>query len=204
MRKQLKTPSSHPAAERGFTLIEVLVTFIVLAIGLLGLAQLMARMHSVEMESYQRSQAVLLMQDMASRVAVAGQNASSYVTGTSQPLGTSYNDSTLCAATSGPSYDMCIWSKALKGAGETTNSGANLVGAMIGARGCIEQIQALNAASGVCQAGIYRVSVVWQGLTPTVAPSNLACGQNLYGNNASQDNLRRAVSTKVTIGTPAC
>ena len=206
MRKQLRTPSSRPAGEQGFTLIEVLVTFIVLAIGLLGLAQLMVRMHQAEMESYQRAQAVLLLQDMASRVAVAGLNASSYVTTGLTPayLGTTDSLTATSCTGNGSSYDMCVWSNELKGAAETTNSGNTNVGAMIGARGCIEQIQAANTVTGSCAPGIYRISVVWQGLTATVAPPTaLSCGLNLYGTGAG-DAQRRAVSTEVTVGTPAC
>ena len=57
---------------------------------------------------------------------------------------------------------------------------------MIGAVGCVEQIDAVN--------NVYRVTVVWQGLMPTAAPG-LACGQNRFGD----DSLRRAVSVQVRI-----
>ncbi len=59
-----------PQASRGFTLIEVLIAFLVTAIGLLGLASLQVNTLSKQFESYQRAQAVLLAQDMANRIRV--------------------------------------------------------------------------------------------------------------------------------------
>ncbi|MHB1054222.1 MAG: type IV pilus modification protein PilV, partial [Thiobacillus sp.] len=68
------------AAQRGTSLLEVLVTILILAIGLLGLAGLQARLQVSEMESYQRSQALILLDDMASRIAANRPNALSYAT----------------------------------------------------------------------------------------------------------------------------
>ena len=48
--------------------MEVLVTMVILAIGLLALAGLQARLHVLQIESYQRAQALILLRDMASRV----------------------------------------------------------------------------------------------------------------------------------------
>ena len=69
------------SAQRGASMIEVLVTMVIIAFGLLGMAGLQMRMQTSEMESYQRSQALLLLNDMANRIAVNRNHASSYVTG---------------------------------------------------------------------------------------------------------------------------
>ena len=53
--------------QAGFTMIEVLITFIILVVGLLGLIGLQVRSQQAEMESYQRGQALVLMQDMIDR-----------------------------------------------------------------------------------------------------------------------------------------
>ena len=190
--------------QQGFTLLEVLITLIVMTFGILGLANLQAKMHVANMESYQRAQAVLLLEDMASRINVNRAVAATYLTtgmtpaylgvGDTQPV----NPGTPCPATAGLARDQCEWSNALKGAAEI-KSGAN-VGAMIGARGCVEQVIAPVVAT--CTPGVYRVTVVWQGMNPTVAPS-LACGQNLYG-GASMDNYRRAISSLITVGLTTC
>jgi len=59
----------HQAAgQRGFTLIEVLVTVIVLAIGLLGLAGLQLTSLKYNHSAYMRSQATILTNDITDRM----------------------------------------------------------------------------------------------------------------------------------------
>ncbi len=187
----------------GFTLLEILITLIILAVGMLGLANLQSKIHVTEVESYQRAHAVLLLQDMVDRVKTNRANAADYAN--DDPLGTETEedcaDSTL-AAISNPgkrlaASDRCLWSSSLLGASEQ-RSGASS-GGMIGARGCIEQVQAPDATAGVCTPGVYRVTVAWQGLHKTVSPA-LECGEDEYGDDA----LRRVISTELTIGLPRC
>lgn len=171
---------------KGFSLIEVLVTIVILVIGLLGLAGLQFQALSSQMESYQRTQGLVLAQDMAARINDNRINASSYVTTT--PLGTGAPSCTTTGA--GVAGDLCDWNNALLGAAEVSSSSQN-VGAMIGARGCIYQLAA--AASGV--PAQYLVAVAWQGLTPTKAPA-VNCGQGSYGSN---DAMRRVVTLPLSI-----
>jgi type IV pilus assembly protein PilV len=175
---------------KGFSLIEVLVTIVILVIGLLGLAGLQSRALTAQMESYQRSQALVLLQDMAGRINDNRANAANYVTAT--PLGTGNTSYASCTTSNTGSVadDKCEWNNALLGAAETSSTSKN-VGAMIGARGCVLQVTA--AASGV--PGQYLVAVAWQGLNPTKAPS-VSCGAGSYGTN---DALRRAISLPITI-----
>ncbi len=189
----------------GFSLLEVLVTLTILSVGMLGLAALMSKTQILDVESYQRAQALALLRDMTSRISANRSAAANYVTGTSGSgvLGTG-NTAWGDDCVNGPPVpafgvqrDSCEWSKALRGAAEL--SGSNKVGAMIGARGCIEQIQAVDTTAGVCTPGIYRVTVVWQGLN-SISASTVACGSGLYGTNAQ----RRVVSADVTIGLPSC
>jgi hypothetical protein len=42
----------------------------------------------------------------------------------------------------------------------------------------------------------FVVTVTWQGLVPTAAPSFTACGEGLYGD----ERMRRALVARVTIG----
>lgn len=56
------------AAQRGATLIEVLIAVIVLAVGLLGLAGLQASSVQANQSAYYRSQATLLASDIADRM----------------------------------------------------------------------------------------------------------------------------------------
>jgi type IV pilus assembly protein PilV len=177
--------------DKGFSLIEVLVTIVILVIGLLGLAGLQIRALSSQMESYQRSQALILLNDMADRINNNRANAAAYVTTT--PLGNGYGSCTATGA--GSAADLCDWNNELLGTAETQGTNNN-VGAMIGARGCVYQITA--AASGV--PGQYLVAVAWQGLNPTAAPAIL-CGKGSGSNYGGNDALRRVVSLPISIAT---
>jgi len=186
----------------GFSLIEVLVTIVLLAFGLLGVAGMISKTGKMEVESYQRSQALSLVNDMVSRLQSATPaNVASYVTTASSPayLGTGDNLGSCSALTDPVAIDQCEWSNALKGAAESVG-GAN-VGAMVGARGCITQIRAPVTTAGSCASGLYLVTVVWQGMFATAAPStNNTCGQGLYGS----ETLRRSISVPIGVGTVGC
>jgi type IV pilus assembly protein PilV len=56
--------------QKGFTLLEVLVTMVIMAIGLLGLAALMASSLRNNHSSYQRTQAAFLAYDIIDRMRV--------------------------------------------------------------------------------------------------------------------------------------
>ena len=73
----------------------------------------------------------------------------------------------------------------MRGCGGTATGGGSLVGAMLGARGCIayDATTELTDSNGANEpgTGVYTVSVAWQGVAATVAPpATLTCGQNLY------------------------
>lgn len=185
-----KAQSHHARREGGVSLIEVLVTLVIIAIGLLGIAGLQARLHVSEMESYQRSQALILLQDMVSRINANRQNAAAYVTSSS--MGTGDTPVTDCSTqTTLAGRDLCEWSHALQGAAETV--GTSRVGAMLGARGCVEQIAGTTNE--------FLLTVAWQGLAPLAAPSvNVTCGAGNYaGGNCTGELCRRTVTTLVRI-----
>ena len=173
-----------PRRMRGVSMIEVLVALLILTVGLLGVAGLQTQMQTTQLEAYQRSQAIVLMQDMVDRVNANRRNVASYVT--ASPLGTA-NTLDCSAPTTIAAKDLCAWSNLLLGASEVT--GGNKVGAMIGARGCVTLPVATMPRQAI-------VSVVWQGLTPTLTPGATTCGQNQYGNEAT----RRAMVASITIG----
>ena len=181
-------PDREPHQIRGFSLIEVLVTIVILLIGLLGLAGLQGRALNAQMEAYQRSQALVLVKDMAGRIEANRKNASAYIN--NNPLGVG---GTCPSGTTRAELDLCDWHNALLGTAET--QGTANVGAMIGARGCVYEIAA--PASGV--PGEYRVAVAWQGLNSTFAPT-IPCGANQYPNTTSpKEALRRLVALPVSI-----
>lgn len=190
--------------QSGTSMIEVLVTLIILLVGLLGLAGLQGQAQRSEMESYQRVQALVLLQDIAGRINANRKVASCYAFTTTPATGTPYlgvsSTATPMACTIGTAteisqvaQDLNAWNQMLIGAAET--SGGSKIGAMIGARGCIsydattELINPTTAAV-IPGTGIYTVSVAWQGLANTaIATPN--CAQGQYGAN---DAIRRVVS----------
>jgi type IV pilus assembly protein PilV len=169
--------------QAGTTMIEVLVAIIIVVVGLLGLAGLQSRVSLAEVESFQRTQAIVLAQDMASRISANRRMGASYVTAT--PLGTG-NGVQDCSTLAGAPLDLCEWNNELLGAAETIGS-AN-VGAMQGARGCVEAVVATMPRQ-------FKVSVVWRGTVPTVAPGATTCGSGAY----TDDKTRRAVTSTIEI-----
>jgi len=182
MRDDLNSPGTR---ERGATLIEVLVTIVILTFGLLGVAALQVRMQLAQTESYYRAHAVLLMQDIVDRVNANRINALNYVTTGPLGAGNAIQD---CTGLTGAALDLCEWNNALLGTAENT-AGGQQAGGMIGERGCITNVSATMPREFV-------VAVAWQGLVPTVAPAATDCGQGLYGN----EQTRRALVARVTIG----
>ena len=168
-------PGQPARAQLGFLLLEVLITIVLVGIGLLGLAGLQARTAVMEMEAYQRTQALFLAQDMAERIAANKADAAHYVGDGYGAGGTA-----ACGGAGGYAYDLCTWGNALRGA--TEKSGTVNVGTLQGGRGCI-------AAKA---AGRYQVIVAWQGRVPTVAPA-VRCGADDPG----AEPYRRAVVVPV-------
>jgi type IV pilus assembly protein PilV len=209
-------------SKRGFTLIEVLVTLVILAFGLFGIAGLMARGQRASFEAFQRQQALAMANDMAERVRANPTQAVAYSLGATvnspRGQGVMYNSlltgaiSPNCAVTSScdtaqlAEYDLALWDGLLSGYTETQKLTGNLVGGIINARGCIEETA---NTIGLCPgapapAGTppftrsLRVSVSWQGNEDTVAPTTSNCGNGVYG----FETRRRLVSIDVMVMQP--
>ena len=180
------------SSQSGMSLIEVLVALVITLIGLLGLSGLIARANQAEMESYQRVQALMLLQDMVDRINANRSVAACYSNAaTGRTVGTGFTGTPACTDGSLQQntqlvVDLAAWNNLLQGSAEV--SGSNKIGAMIGARGCVVQIDATSRT--------YIVTVAWQGLAPTAAPGN-PCGKDLYG---VDDKFRRVVTSTLRIG----
>lgn len=175
--------------QRGATLVEVLVTLVIIGFGLLGMAGLQMRLQVSEIESYQRSQALLLLNDMSSRISTNRKAAAAYATGVAYGAGMS------CPAATGNTAerDLREWCMALQGASETSDAGATRHGAMVGGRGCVQRV-----------GQDFLVTVAWQGMTPVSAPpAGVNCGANQYEGARSciNDACRRVVTTLLRIAT---
>ena len=104
----------------GFTMIEVLITMVILSIGLLGLAGMQANGLKSNHLAYMRSQATLLAYDMSDRMRanMAGVTAGNYNNLSVTPA-TTLNDPPACETGTGctpanmATYDHAIWAAAL-------------------------------------------------------------------------------------------
>ncbi len=196
-------------------MIEVLIAMLVLTIGLLGLVGLQVVAQRAELESYQRAQAMVLMNDVVDRISSNRKAATCYAITTSSSTGTPYIGATGSGvyATSGfscPSLatnpnaqaraqlDLKLIEEMMLGAGEVTSG--NRVGAMLGARACI----GFDSASQS-----YTVAIAWQGLSKTFSPATWASGINpafarfcAYGDGSTlygDDAQRRVIWTTLLV-----
>lgn len=170
-------------AQTGFTLIEVLIAFIILSFGLLGAVALQAKAKQASFDAMQRAAAVALGNDIIQRirandtpqlVALYEQEFTSETATNSS--GTCFAGS--CSAAQIAALDLEQWKRAIR-ARENT-------GALDGATVCI-QPSAVAGSGG--KAFNIDVIVSWQGrqeFTANDATKNINCG--------SADKKRRVVA----------
>ncbi len=177
---------------KGFSMIEVLVALLIIAVGVLGAVALQTRAVQAGMESYQRTQALLLVEDMMARL----KNNKAHVSTCYAAVGrgtTAYLGSGVSTAPSGcntvADADLAAWHGLLLGAAEIQGSGssAQQVGGILNARGCIDPLVAN---------GEFRVSVAWQGMSKLASSTDKnACAQGAY----EHDDYRRVVGVTLRI-----
>ena len=173
---------SSATTQSGAALLEVLVSMLIVAFGVIGFVGLQAQTTVLQTEAYQRSQALFLLNDFAQRIYLNKSHASEYV---ANDIGTT-TVSNCSAKTTMAQRDLCEFALLIQGAAET--EGTVKKGAMIGARACVTQTAA--------NPNQYVVALIWQGVRASSAPIN-QCGKDAY----SQEAVRRAVTTVVRIGT---
>lgn len=154
-------------------MIEVLVSMLIVAFGIVGMFGMQTQSTVSQMESYQRAQALVLVRDMAQRMESNRNQLAAYL---GSDIGTA-SPGDCSAATSTAARDVCEWGLLLQGSAEVL--GGSKVGALIGARGCITQPDPTG------QPQVYLVAVAWQGLRETGAPG-VACGKDAYSTEAAR------------------
>lgn len=172
--------------QHGFTVLEILIALVIIAIGLLGVAALHSRTQQANLESYQRAQALIMVEDLTNRLKANPTAASCYVTGAigngADPASCTHTTAA-ASAIARASADLVEWDALLEGAAEQFEGKA--AGGINGARGCV----VFDAVTGV-----YTVTVAWQGMVAIAAPAD-TCGKDAYGDDA----LRRVASTTLRI-----
>lgn len=202
--REMRTPHA------GFSMLEILVTILILMLGLLGLAGLQTRAQTAEMESYQRAQALIIATKMVDSIRVNRRTADCFAV--TNPGGTPFVGADGAGHVGGPivcnlstiaENNMAIasmdeWDQMLFGASELKDG--TEVGAMIGARGCVSYdptTELIDPETGAImpESGLYTVVVAWQGLSETFAPT-LDCANGLYGT----ETRRRAIGMSLRLG----
>ena len=197
--------------QRGFTLIEVMVTVLLLTIGLLGLLGLQTRASAGEFESYQRGQAIALARDMQARLLSARGIVSGYLdpaissvdgsvwVGQGSGAATFVDAQGNCRApvagdlASFAAAQACAWGRDLQGATVSDSTGA--IGAMAGARGCLIRIEPPQQNA---LADLYVV-IVWQGIEPRTDPAAGSPAARCASDIDFGPGQRRGISVRVLV-----
>jgi type IV pilus assembly protein PilV len=176
------------AAQRGFSMIEILISLLITAFGLLGLAAFASKSTAMGVDAGQRARAATLLNDMASRIANNKPNAALYASAVvvhgappPPPLSVCKAEATLAAR------DLCEWGRLLAGAND---AGTTDNAAFLGFRGCVTQPNALDP--------VFVITVAWGSLSPGIPPADL-CAANAFGD----DSQRRIIRSQVRVATLA-
>ncbi len=184
----------------GFSLIEVLIAVIILAIGLLGIAGLQVTSKRTSFEALQRVTAVMLTQDIVERMRANKAQLSLYtgapdVTGTlTAPAALDNCTTNECDPDKIVAYDLYQWQQAIVGAAETKTIGGvtTNTGGLILPTGCI-------TAGGTL--GEVTVAIAWRGLTKLSNPGINACGSTStnYHDTGTDNAFRKVIEVKTFV-----
>jgi type IV pilus assembly protein PilV len=165
--------------QRGFSMIEILISLVITAFGLLGLAGFASKATALSLDATQRARAAAFLADMSARIANDKTNAADYVDGVVH--GAAVLD---CSALAGEAArDLCEWNNLLAGSNDAA-AGNNA--AALGFRGCVTRP---NPADPV-----FVITVAWGSMSAGVPPAD-ACAQNVFGD----DSQRRVIRSQVRV-----
>lgn len=157
--------------QNGFTLIEILVTLFILAVGLLGLAGLTFEGMRNNQGAYLRTQASILAYDMADRMRAnrvpaetGGYGGFSSANVTSTALPSCASEATGCVPNDQVSLDQIEWTRELQGTG---NNMAMVPGG-------------LGTISYDTGSGVYTITVQWDEASRGGDAGESVAGDNSY------------------------
>ena len=188
--------------QTGFTLIEALIAFVILSVGLLGIVSLQALSKQSTHQAVQRARAINMADSIIERIRINPAGLPTYDIGLTAPKGVTPNSapspdcrSAACTPTQLADYDLWEWEQAMVGAMVTVGTTNNTSG-LIDPRGCI----VFTAASGRTNTGLVNVMIQWRGLNESTdavqgLPGEVACG----GAAAGGDKYRRQVSVNTFV-----
>lgn len=186
-----------PGSVRGFALIEVMVTVLVITFGLISLAGLQLATKRGGNTSYQRTLALTVANEMLERINLNASQASAYHTGLNTgigrgSLGAIGKDCAVSANSCTPAemaaWDLWNWERRLDGAG-ILDAGNNDASGLLEALGCV--VFAADGA-GSPNSGRVRVIVSWRSLTDTTdaaTTADVTCGAVGTGTDAGRQQV---------------
>jgi len=168
----------RPRQQGGFTLVEVMVTVFVVAVGLLAAAALQAVAKKAAYDAMQRTTASVLAQDILERIRSNSAQINAYARQGAEltaALPATNCAAAVCTAQQLVTYDLSQWQRGLDGAAEqiSDGSGTTAAGGLRSPVGCIRQ-----------NGNQVAVVIAWRGMTaitPASAgdandPTGDACG----------------------------
>lgn len=194
--------------ESGLTMIEVLVTFVILAVGVLGVVSLLATSKTSEFESVQRARAVTLADSMLEKIRANPASLDIYASDPNNPVLTpvvgAYGATVpspdcrtaFCAPDDLAAFDLWLWKQELLGAPVTAMMSGSVTptAGLAQVNGCIS----FAPFPGDQNTGVLRVIVQWEGLQETtdgVTAAPFRCG----GAAANADDNRRSVVVSTVV-----
>lgn len=173
--------------QQGFTFIEMLISFAILATSIVGVVGMQAVAKKGSFDAVQRALATSLSNDIIQRMRVNtdGVSAGSY-TGTyssfaaSSSINRCQNTGSPCSAAEIAANDLYEWKMAIFGA-DVTQSGGN-VGGLVNPTACITYA-----------AGVVAVVVAWSGRVETSDAASSKASGTLAASCGTASNKRRQV-----------
>lgn len=201
--------SAHRARrgfQRGFTMIEALVTFVILAVGLLGIVTLMTTSKTTQYEALQRTRAVALADSMLERIRENPDGLDIYETHDGDnPVGQGLisapaND---CSGNCNPdemaAYDLWVWEQQLDGERVAVTDGGAATAGLKAARGCILFDLFDDYVTPSPRPGTGRITVLvqWEGLQESVdAVADPNATDAVCGDDTASNPRRRQVAVR--------
>lgn len=182
--------------DAGFGLIEVLITLVIVAVGLLGAASLQLLSKRSNYDAAQRTTAAHLGQDLLERMRSNPAALINYMVAV--PLGggslaagpaVTCTAETVCSAEELAAYDLWQWERSLDGAMELQGGAA--AGGLVAAQACVR-----GPAFGA--SGAYEVAIAWRGMTEVGDPASDDCGAD-SGNYGDGNLFRRVLVVRTFI-----
>lgn len=181
--------------QKGTSMIEVLVTVVIVAIALLGIAALQFMSKRSNLDAVQRTTASLLASDIIERMRYNPKALKTYAGSLENPNPTLGYGSTAFSGAPSPdcspsnpcntdqlaAHDLWVWQQRLLGAGEV--SGSSNTGGLTYPTACVMT----NVSDSVTnRSGRYTVAIAWRGQTELSDPTNpvtasydpYACGRD--------------------------